>query len=46
MDISATENAKGGRSSHSHKLWVVDGSVHVYIKTMKTLDFFVDNLMI
>ena len=29
MDISATENAKGGCSGHNHKLWVGDGSIHV-----------------
>ena len=46
MDISAKENAKGGHFSYSHKLCVVDGSVHVCIKTMKTLDCFVDNLII
>ena len=29
LDISATENAKGGHFSHNHKLWVGDGSIHV-----------------
>ena len=30
-DISATENAKGGRFDHNHKLWVGDG-IKYYIK--------------
>ena len=31
MDISAIENAKGGRFGYNHKLWVGDGCIHLYM---------------
>ena len=33
MDIWATENAKGGRFGNNYKLWVGDGSMHVFMHT-------------
>ena len=33
MDVSATENTKGGRFGHNHKLWVGVDSMHVFMHT-------------
>ena len=31
MDVLATENAKGGRFGHNHKLWVGVDFMHVFM---------------